>query len=289
MTRQFGQPSRRDFVKLVGAGALGLGAVRTGSASLNAAESAVSGSGRQRPLELALASYTTRQFDLDQTLEMTRRVGLPAICLKSMHLPLDATAEVIAAAAEKVKQAGVKLYGCGVVTMKTEKDVQQALEYAKMAGMSRIMAAPTIEILPVLNERLKQYDVQICIHNHGPGDKTFPTPDVAYEAIKNLDRKIGLCHDVGHTTRYGADPIAMTEKCADRIYDVHIKDVSGTTQAGDTVVCGRGVIDLPKLLRILVKSGYQGYLAFEYEAEAKDPLPGLAESVGYIRGVLDAL
>jgi inosose dehydratase len=173
--------------------------------------------------------------------------------------------------------------------MRNEKEVTQAFEYAKLAGMSRIMAAPTVEILPLLDKMVKQYDIQICIHNHGPGDKTFPTPDVAYKAIKDLDPRMGLCHDVGHTARYGADPVAMTEQCADRIYDVHIKDVSAAAKEGDTVICGRGIINLPKLLRTLVNTGFKGYLSFEYESEVDDPLPGLTESVGYIRGVLDTL
>lgn len=288
MSDRVEKQGRRDFLKWAGLGTAGsllpwTGAVAT--VSLAAAPATP----RERKLKLALASYTTRKFDLEQTLKMTQRLGLAGICLKSFHLPLDATPEAIAAAAAKVKQAGLDLYGCGVVTMRDEAQVNQAFDYAKAAGMVRIMAAPTLEILPLIDKKVKQYDIQVCIHNHGPGDKVFPTPDVAFQAIKDLDSRIGLCHDVGHTVRYGADAIALTEQCADRLYDVHIKDVTAATQAGDTAPCGRGVIDLPKLLRTLVKIGFQGYLAFEYESEADDPLPGLAESVGYIRGVLDTL
>jgi sugar phosphate isomerase/epimerase len=104
-----------------------------------------------------------------------------------------------------------------------------------------------------------------------------------------LDRRIGICHDVGHTVRYGADPIAMTEQCGDRIYDVHIKDVTSADKRGESIACGRGVIDLPKLVRTFIKVGFKGYLAFEYESEADDPLPGLVESIGYINGVMDSL
>ena len=41
----------------------------------------------------------------------------------------------------------------------------------------------------------------------------------------------------------------------------------------------------PRLLKIK----YRGVVAYEYEIEENDPLPGLAESVGYTRGVLAAL
>jgi sugar phosphate isomerase/epimerase len=220
---------------------------------------------------------------------MTQRVGLKAICLKSFHLPLDATAEEIATAVDKVTQAGLVLYGGGVIGMKSEVQVNQAFEYARTAGMIRIIAAPTEETLPLIHEKVQEYDIQVCIHNHGPGDKEFPTPDVAYEKIKNYDARLGLCHDIGHTLRYGADPIALTERCADRMYDVHIKDVTAAAKEGHACPCGRGVLDLPAMLRTLIKVRYEGYLAFEYEQEPNDPLPGLAESVGYIRGVMDAL
>jgi sugar phosphate isomerase/epimerase len=49
------------------------------------------------------------------------------------------------------------------------------------------------------------------------------------------------------------------------------------------------VIDLPAMIRTLIDIGYSGYAAFEYEEHPDDPLPGLAESVGYVRGVLDAI
>lgn len=277
--------SRRDFLKLAGAGAAA--ALCVGGRTTSLAEEVASK--RQRPFQLALASYTLRKFDLDKTLQMTRRVGLPAICLKSFHLPLDATPEQIAAAAAKTKDAGLVLYGAGVISMQDEKQIDQAFAYAKAAGMIRIMAAPTAKVLPIIERKVQQFDIQVCIHNHGPGDRNFPTPDLIYEKIQGLDRRIGICHDVGHTVRYGADAIAMTEKYAERIYDVHIKDVTAASPKGECIACGRGVIDLPRLLRTLAKVRFSGYLAFEYEVDADDPLPGLAESVGYINGVMDTL
>ncbi len=282
--------TRRDFLKIAGLGsAASLAAASAGLASAAAAAGEAPGKPAKRALKLALASYTLRKFDLDQTLAMTRRVGLEAICLKSFHLPLDASPEALATAAAKVHEAGLLLYGGGVITMRNEEQVDQAFEYAKAAGMTHIIGAPSPEMLPRIDEKVRQYEIRVCIHNHGPGDNLFPTPTVAYEKIQGLDKRIGLCHDVGHTVRYGEDAIAASEKCADRLYDVHIKDVTEATKNGRATPCGRGVIDLPRLLRKLVQIGFSGYLAFEYEEDADDPLPGLAESVGYIRGVLDTM
>jgi sugar phosphate isomerase/epimerase len=235
---------------------------------------------------LGLASYTLRKFNLDQALAMTRRVGLKYIALKSVHLPLESTPAEIEAAAAKVKEAGIELYGGGVIYMNNEAEVKQAFDYAKAAGMKLIIGAPQPELLPLVNKKVQEYDIKLAIHNHGPGDKTYPTPASAYEKIKNLDKRIGLCDDIGHTQRSGVNPSESAQEFADRLLDVHIKDVSQATAKGGGVEVGRGVIDIPGYLRTLIKVGYKGVVAFEYEKDADDPLPGLAESVGYVKGVL---
>ena len=282
-------PSRRDFFKLTGVAgsALAVGSVFGPSGS--AAEAAADGGGKEPPFALGLASYTLRKFDFEQTLAMTKRVGLTHLCLKDFHLPLDASAEQIAEAVAKVKAAGLELYGCGVVTMRTEADVNQTFDYARMAGMRTIVAAPAYEVLPLINEKVKQYDIEVAIHNHGPGDKLYPTPESIYQRVEKLDPRIGMCSDVGHTVRIGADPIADTERFADRVLDLHIKDVSAPSREGRTVEIGRGVIDIPALLRTMLKINYSRVASFEHEKDPDDPLAGLAESVGYIRGALAAI
>jgi inosose dehydratase len=287
-TPRFG--NRRQFLTATGLGTAAAIAAVSGGATARAEGSGhVPSKPEQRPLRLALASYTLRRFDLDQTLAMTTRLGLEAICLKDFHLPLDASPDEIAKVAAKVRDAGLVLYACGVITMRNDQQVDQAFEYAKAAGMTHIIAAPSPELLPRIEAKVREYDLRVCIHNHGPGDDHWPTPIHGYERIQSLDKRIGFCHDIGHTVRYGQDAIEHGEKTADRVYDIHIKDVTENTRAGTAIACGRGVIDLPRLLHSLLRTGYEGYLAFEYEAEPNDPLPGLAESVGYLRGVLDSI
>jgi inosose dehydratase len=136
---------------------------------------------------------------------------------------------------------------------------------------------------------VQEYNIPVAIHNHGPDNPLFPTPQSAYERIASLDRRLGLCMDVGHTQRSGVDPAESAEKYFDRLFDVHIKDVSAPTAQGRTVEIGRGVIDIPKLLRTLKRLGFKGTLALEFEKDEKDPLPGCAESIGYLRGAIAAL
>jgi inosose dehydratase len=278
------EQNRRQFIKMA---SIGVAASLTGASSSpgQVRGSAPQQAGQQR-FKLGLASYTLRKFNLDDTLAMTKRVGLKYICLKDVHLPMDSTPDQIRAVVAKVKDAGLILYGGGVIYMRNQDQVNKAFDYARAAGMKVIVGAPIPELLPLVDKKVKEYDIKVAIHNHGPGDKVYPTPASVYERVKDLDKRIGLCNDIGHTTRIGSDPAVSVQKFADRLLDVHIKDVSEASANGHGVEIGRGVIDIPEFLRMLIKIEYSGIVSFEYEKDADDPLAGLAESVGYVKGVL---
>jgi sugar phosphate isomerase/epimerase len=269
-------------------------------ASLAAAAGALSGS-PGRPwfrgpdptaapkFEFGLASYTCREFDLDSTLAFARRAGLGRIALKDVHLPLDSPPETIRAAIAKIKAQGLVPYGCGVVYMANEAEVDRAFAYARAAGFDVIIGVPDHAVLGLAERRVRETGIRLAIHNHGPGDTRYPTPGSIIDRISGLDPGVGVCLDIGHCVRAGLDPSAEAVRCGARLVDVHIKDVTAATAEGGPVEAGRGVIDIPRFLETLAGLGYQGVLAFEYEKDGRDPLPGLAESVGYVRGVLAAL
>ena len=238
---------------------------------------------------LGLASYTCREFGLDAALAMARRVGLDRICLKDMHLPLDSPAEVIRATVERIRGRGVVPYACGVVYMTSEAEVDRAFACAATAGMGVLVGVPEHDLLGRAERKVRETGISLAIHNHGPGDLRYPTPASVLERISKLDRRIGICLDVGHCRRSGIEPAQAAAACGPRLLDVHMKDVSAAKAEGATVECGRGVIDLPRLLRTLIAIGFRGTASFEYEKDGGDPLAGLAESVGYVRGVLAAL
>jgi sugar phosphate isomerase/epimerase len=143
--------------------------------------------------------------------------------------------------------------------------------------------------LDAVEKIAKEFDIRAAIHNHGPGDKNFPSPADAWNAVKDRDGHLGLCIDVGHTARIGEDPAEAIRKYADRLYDLHIKDVTAAKPKGETTAMGRGVIDLVAVLKALVEIEFSHHVALEYETQPDDPLPGMAESFGYLRGVLAAM
>lgn len=275
--------TRRKFLK---SAAAGIGASLLPSV-LRAQKSGPEKTGRK--FRLGIASYTFRKFSLDDTITMTKKLDISWLALKSFHMPLDSTAEQIRSAATMVRDAGLHLYGAGVVYMKNEDEVNNAFAYAKTAGLEMIIGVPDHHLLPLAEKKVKETDIRLAIHNHGPGDERYPSPESIYSRIKDMDKRVGICMDIGHVARYGLDPVKELGNYFDRLLDVHIKDVSMASAEGKTIEIGRGIIDIPGVLSLLKSKNYAGILAFEFEKDEEDPLAGLAESVGYVRGVLDVI
>jgi sugar phosphate isomerase/epimerase len=276
--------SRRNFLRLSGAGLLA-----TQTPSVLATSYTNAKAEPNIPFELGIASYTFREFTLEETIAMTAKLEIRHLCLKSMHMPLDLSADKIKKGAAKVKAAGLNLYGGGVIYMKDAAEVENSFSYAQHAGMKVIVGVPEHELLELCNRKVKETGIKLAIHNHGPGDEKYPSAASAYALIKDLDPGMGLCVDIGHTARIGEDPTGETRKHLDRVHDIHIKDVDRADAKGGSCEIGRGVIDIAGFLRMLLEEKYSKILSFEYEKDGKDPLPGLAESVGYVRGILRML
>jgi inosose dehydratase len=275
--------SRRRFLQWSGAAAAGLGWAGSafGPALAGRAQEADDKATGGKAIKLGLASYTARKLSLEKAIEVAKRVDLKYICLKSVHMPLEATPETTAATAAKVRQAGLILYGGGVITMTKEAQVTQGFDYAKAAGLGLIVIAPSAEMLPLIESTVKDTNIPVAIHNHGPSDKHFPTPESVYEKVKNLDKRVGLCIDIGHAVRAGVNLVATTERCADRLRDIHMKDIMPADAKGKDVPVGRGGIPMVAFLRTLVRSSVLVFgVTFTHAAACADlRLPFVAKSI----------
>ena len=201
-------------------------------------------------------------------------------------MPMNSTQEQINEVMAKFKAGGINVYTVGVVYMKTQESVDQAFEYAKMAGVKMIVGAPNYELLPYVENKIKTYDFKLAIHNHGPDNPLYPNATDIWDHVKDLDPRIGICIDIGHTTRDGADPSVDIKRYASRIFDIHIKDVDKAAKEGKTIEIGRGIIDIPAVVATLREINYSGKCSLEFEKDMKDPIAGIAESIGYFKGVM---
>ena len=238
-------------------------------------------------LKVGVASYTFSKLPLDVTIQGIRRVDVHYVSIKEAHLPLKSTAEQRKAVVAKFKEAGITPLSCGNISMRGgESELRNAFEYARDAGIPTIVCAPTKENLPALDRLVKEFNIKLAIHNHGPEDKIFPSPLDVWQAVEKLDERVGLCIDVGHTARAGVDPAQAIRTCAARLYDVHMKDLVSREPRARVTEVGRGVLDIRGILLALREVGFTGHVGLEHEKDMNDPLPGVAESIGYMRGIL---
>lgn len=247
--------------------------------------------GKKAPVLLSagIAGYTFAKFDLEKAIAMMKKVDIKYISVKDFHLPLNSNAEKIQSVLKQFADAGISVYAVGVIYMKTQQAVDEAFDYAKRVGVPLIVGVPNPELLDYTETVVKSTGIRLAIHNHGPEDKLYPGPKNVYDLIKDRDEKMGICLDIGHAIRAGADPAEAIRLYRSRIFDLHIKDVTLAARDGKAIEVGRGVIDFPALVKSLHKIRYQGICSIEFEKDMTDPLAGLAESTGYFKGVVKSL
>ncbi len=242
-------------------------------------------------IKLGVASYSFRKFSREQAIQMTKELGTPYLNVKDFHLALTSTPEEIAAARKEFAENGIVLVGCGNISFSKDDpdDIRKKFEYAKQAGFPLIVCAPTPVTLPKLEKYVQEFNIKIAVHNHGPEDKSFPTPQSVLAIVKNMDPRCGLCIDVGHTARTGVDVVGSIAEAGARLLDMHIKDLSDPLAKESQVPVGEGKLPIPRIFEQLVKMGYQGSVNLEYEVQPENPMPGMRKSFAYMRGILTGL
>ena len=278
--------SRRRFLQ---SGAL-VAAATTAAPSLFAVPSQETG--KPSPIQLGIATYTFREFTRDQMIGFLKQLDINQINAKDVkdHLPSDPAQED--AALKDYAAAGIKLHAAGAIYFRKDEDedIRAKFEYCKRAGIGVIVAGdPTPETLPRVEKFVKQYDIRIAIHNHGPEDPVWPSPLDILKLVKNLDPRIGCCIDVGHTVRAGTDVVEAIHAVGPRLFNMHIKDLSDFNAKESQVAVGRGKMPIREIFAALAQIKYKGFVDLEYEIHADDPMPGVIESIAYMNGVLTGM
>ena len=203
------------------------------------------------------------------------------------HLPMDPQEE--AAALADYARAGIKLHAAGTIYFAKDEDadIRSKFEYCKRAGIAVIVAGdPTPQTLPRIEKIVKEYDIGIAIHNHGPEDKLWHSPLDVLRAVKGMDPRIGCCIDVGHTVRAGTDVVQAIHEAGPRLLNLHMKDLTNIESKESQVAVGEGIMPMRKMFEALIATKYKGFVDLEYEVHADDPMPGVISSFAYMRGVL---
>jgi sugar phosphate isomerase/epimerase len=276
--------SRRSFV-----GSLAVAGAACGIRSSFAMLAPSAASGKQSPIRLGIASYTFRNFTRAQMIGFMKQLHVDALTAKDVkdHLPMDPAGE--AKALDDYAAAGIHLHAAGTVYFDKDDDadIRGKFEYCKRAGIPVIVAGdPAQGTLPRIEKFVKEYDIRIAIHNHGPEDKLWPSPLDVLKAVKDMDPRIGCCIDVGHTVRAGTDVVQAIHEVGPRLFNMHAKDLTNFQSKESQVAVGEGMMPFREIFEALIAIRYPGYVDLEYEVHGDDPMPGVIESFGYMRGVL---
>ncbi len=276
--------SRRDFIQ---SSVL----VAVASAATNAVPGFAQPSTEEKtsPIRLGLASYTFRNFSRSQLIGFMKQLNISDLNAKDVkdHLPMDPEEEAKALA--DYAAAGIRLHAAGAIYFQKDEDadIRSKFEYCKRAGIAVIVAGdPTPETLPRVEKFVKEYDIRIAIHNHGPEDKVWPSPLDILRLVKNMDSRIGCCIDVGHTVRAGTDVVEAIHEVGPRLFNMHMKDLTNFQSKESQVAVGEGLMPVHGIFKALIDIGHKGFVDLEYEVHEDDPMPGVIESFAYMRGVL---
>jgi sugar phosphate isomerase/epimerase len=277
--------SRRNFVQ---SGALIAAATVTQGASPLLGQ-ATPASGKPSPIHLGLASYTFRNFTREQMIGYMKLLNVNALNAKDVkdHLPMNPEEEAKAVA--DYTAAGIKLHAAGTIYFPKDEDddIRSKFEYCKRAGISVIVAGdPAPATLPRIEKFVKEYDIRVAIHNHGPEDKLWHSPLDVLKGVEKYDSRIGCCIDIGHTVRAGTDVVKAIHEVGPRLYNMHAKDLTSFTSKESQVAVGEGILPIREIFEALIAINYKGFVDLEYEIHADDPQPGAMASFAYMRGVL---
>ena len=280
--------SRRDFVR---SGALAAG-VLAASRDVFALVLDKPSANEASAIRLGMASYTFRNFSRAQMVGFLKQLNVSELNAKDVrdHLPMDAQQE--AAALADYTGAGIKLHAAGTIYFQKDEDadIRNKFEYCKRAGIGVIVAGdPAVETLPRIEKFVKEYDIRIAIHNHGPEDKLWHSPLDVLKAVKGMDPRIGCCIDVGHTVRAGTDVIQAIHEAGPRLHNVHMKDLASSQDKESQVAVGEGIMPVRKMFEALIAVKYKGFVDLEYEIHPDDPMPGIIKSFAYMRNVAATL
>ncbi len=282
--------SRRNFMQ---SGALAAaGAASAFSAATPALAEAIPASGKPSPIKLGLAGYTFRNFARTQIISFMKQLKVYDLNCKDAkdQLPMDPADEAKALADYAAN--GIKLHAVGTVYFPKDEDddIRAKFEYAKRAGVNVIVAGdPAPATLPRIEKFVREYDIRLAIHNHGPEDKIYPSPFDVLKVVKDMDPRIGCCIDVGHAARAGTNLVEAIHAAGPRLYDMHVKDLTSFESKESQVPVGEGILPFREMFEALIKIRYQGFVDLEYEIHADDPMPGVIESFAFMRGVLDGM
>jgi len=251
------------------------------------------------------------RWEFEQSIDEAVRLGAQGISLETCFMP-GFDADYLAKLKDKLDANGLeRMVGWGHPDgleggkkPEAAKEIEQHLTTVKAVGASvmRIVGSslmfrnephgPQIKrISKILKETVKKAEdagIRLAIENH-----IDFTADEILEILSNVGSEyLGVNFDSGNTLRVFEDPIEAAKKLAKYTFATHIKDIEPVTGSPNdwtfwaSAPAGKGIIDMPGVVKALADGGYDGMLCVELDflkSKDGDEIQGVADAVQYLK------
>jgi len=242
------------------------------------------------PFTLGIQLYSLRGYPVAEALKHAKELGFEAVEFYSGMLPITASPEQLAAVKQQLADLDLRISAHGVNGFGGDAAAnRKVFEFAKAAGIRTLVCDPAPESFASLDELVKEFDIRVAIHNHGPKHRYNKVVDVLH-AIEGRDERIGACADLGHYIRSGEQPVEVIRLLKGRLYGIHLKDFAEMQEKTKGVILGQGHLDVPAVFAALrqVRFPADGALSLEYEENPQNPLADIKECVAAARKAMTA-
>ena len=239
-------------------------------------------------LNLGIQLYSLRGYKVDEAMKHARDIGFRFVEFYGDMYPVNSDAAAIAGMKKKLADLGLTVSAHGVNGFGGDAAAnRKVFEFAKAAGIPCLSADPSPEAFKSLDELVKEFDIKIAIHNHGPNHRYNKVVDVL-KAIEGHDERIGACADLGHYIRSGEKPTEVIRLLKGRLYGIHLKDFQDMKDVTKGVILGKGHLDVPAVMASLVQTNFpkNGALSLEYEENPQNPLDDIRQCYAVAKDAL---
>src|SRR5262245_58917983 len=245
---------------------------------------------------VGVQTYSYRNFKIDRALAEVRKLGLRYVEFTRGHVPVNSTEKQIKAVRRLWSDNDITPIAYGVEEFTKDNAANRRIfDFARALGIRYLSANPTMDSFDSLDKLVADYKIPIAIHPHGPMTinkkrqlHQWYSAEAIMAAVKNHHRLIGSCLDTGHLIRCAQDPFkrkldpaAQVRHMGERNYGMHLKDHDNEKQTD--VIFGRGVLNVPSVLRALREVKFSGWISIEYEANPDNPTPDIRACLDVFR------
>jgi sugar phosphate isomerase/epimerase len=283
--------SRRQFISQVASSTAGIAAAGLVPAAPVLRKAFGADAAPAGRLKLGIQLYSLRGYPVEKALEHAKELGFEQVEFFGGMLPLDASADQIAAMKQRVAELGMTISAHGVNGFSKDAAAnRKAFEFAKALGIRNLTADPDPDSFDSLNDLVQEFDIRIAIHNHGPRHRYNKAVDVV-QAIEGRDERIGACADLGHYIRSGEQATDVIRLLKGRLYGIHLKDFAEMKADTKGVILGQGHLNVPAVFAALLQVGFpaDGAMSLEYEENPENPIADIRQCVAVAKKALDDL